>query len=84
MPTYEFTCNTCGNKTERILKIAGRKDPELEPCDNCGKMDVKLIIGAAPQLMDPYRLGRIKHGDDFKETMRYIKRGNPRNSMKDY
>ena len=39
MPTYEFICNKCEQRFERILRMSDREKPESEPCPNteCGE-----------------------------------------------
>lgn len=86
MPTYDYCCKKCGYKFDRILKIADMDLPIKEPCPECGETAVERQI-TLPQnsCIDPFRIdGRIKHNDDFRETMRYIKKGNPGNNIKDY
>ena len=38
MPTYNFRCNGCGNKTEDFLKVVSKLEPYLkdEKCKKCG------------------------------------------------
>lgn len=86
MPTYDYKCKACGHVFDRILKVADRKTPESEACPECGKNEIfQLMSGVQNECVDPYRIdGRMKHNDDFRETMRYIKKGNPGNKMKDY
>jgi putative FmdB family regulatory protein len=84
MPIYCYICANCGHSFEKLEKIDNRKDPEDSPCENCGMLSIKLSIAGQPPLIDPFRLGRLKHNDDFRESMRNIKRNNPGANMKDY
>ena len=86
MPLYDYACNNCGYEFETNLKVSDRHKPTTEPCPECGKLTIdKQINMPQNSCIDPFRLdGRIKHNDDFRETMRYIKNGNPGNKIKDY
>ena len=47
MPLYEYQCDACGNRFERIRKFS---DPPLdEPCPSCGGTIRKLISSPAIQ-----------------------------------
>ncbi len=47
MPLYEYECEACGNRFERIRKFS---DPPLdEPCSSCGGVIKKLISSPAIQ-----------------------------------
>jgi len=47
MPLYEYQCDACGNRFERIRKFS---DPPLEdPCGECGGHVTKLISSPAIQ-----------------------------------
>jgi len=85
MPTYDYECGYCGYVFEKILNMSNNKKPEKEACPKCGNFHVKQIITTI-NMKTRYGLddARKKLPDDFKETMRYIKKGNPGNKMKDY
>jgi putative FmdB family regulatory protein len=40
MPLYEFQCEACENRFERIQKFT---DPNPEPCPKCGKGPVRKL-----------------------------------------
>jgi putative FmdB family regulatory protein len=40
MPLYEFQCDACGNRFERIQKFS---DPNPETCPKCGKSPVRKL-----------------------------------------
>ena len=40
MPLYEFQCDACENRFERIQKFT---DPDPQPCPKCGKGPVKRM-----------------------------------------
>ena len=92
MPTYQYLCQLCGHEFDALRKIADRHIPETEPCPSCGEKAVEFKISAPlNSFADPVRLGRIKPNQDFRETMKHIKKGNPdlpnlglKNSMKDF
>ncbi len=47
MPLYEYQCDACGGRVERIRKFS---DPPLdEPCPSCGGQVQKLISSPAIQ-----------------------------------
>lgn len=46
MPLYEYQCEACGNRFERIQKFS---DPPVEECPKCGGAVRKLISSPAIQ-----------------------------------
>jgi putative FmdB family regulatory protein len=46
MPLYEYECDACGNRFERIQKFS---DPPLETCPSCGGTVKKLLSSPAIQ-----------------------------------
>jgi putative FmdB family regulatory protein len=46
MPLYEYQCDDCGNRFERIQKFS---DPPVEKCPKCGGVVRKLISSPAIQ-----------------------------------
>ena len=43
MPLYEYACEACGKRFERIQKFS---DPPVDVCPNCGSGPVKKLISA--------------------------------------
>ena len=43
MPLYEYECEACGSRFEKIRKFS---DPPLEVCDKCGKGPVKKLLSS--------------------------------------
>ncbi|HEY2435386.1 MAG TPA: zinc ribbon domain-containing protein [Vicinamibacterales bacterium] len=43
MPLYEYECEACGQRFEKIRKFS---DPPLEVCDKCGKGPVKKLFSS--------------------------------------
>lgn len=43
MPLYEYECEACGNRFERIQKFS---DPPVDVCPNCGKGPVKKLLSS--------------------------------------
>ena len=41
MPTYDYTCLTCGHSFEKNVPIAEYKDPQ--PCPECSGEAVKQV-----------------------------------------
>ena len=46
MPLYEYQCEACGNRFEKIVKFS---DPPLEACPACGGTVQKLLSSPAFQ-----------------------------------
>ena len=72
MPLYEFQCEACGNRFERIQKFS---DPPPETCPTCGGAVRKLVSSPAFQfkgsgwyVTDYARAGKAEGsgGDDKK------------------
>jgi len=40
MPLYEYECDACGRRFEKIQRFS---DPPLEQCDQCGKGPVRKL-----------------------------------------
>ncbi|KJV30757.1 FmdB family zinc ribbon protein [Luteibacter yeojuensis] len=60
MPIYEFQCQACGHRFDRLQKMS---DPDPEVCPNCGEPRVGRLL-SAPQ----FRLaGGGWYETDFKK-----------------
>lgn len=46
MPLYEYQCNECGRRTEKIQKFS---DPELTVCPHCGGQIERTLTAPAVQ-----------------------------------
>ena len=46
MPLYEYQCDACGNRFEKIVQFS---DPPLETCPSCGGKVQKLLSSPAIQ-----------------------------------
>ena len=46
MPLYEYACEKCGRRTERIEKLSG---PHLKKCPHCGGRVERMISRSAIQ-----------------------------------
>lgn len=46
MPLYEYQCDACGNRFEKIVKFS---DPPLDACPKCGGSVQKLMSSPAIQ-----------------------------------
>ncbi|TFH32318.1 MAG: zinc ribbon domain-containing protein [Myxococcales bacterium] len=42
MPTYEYSCDNCGNEFEREQRIT---EAPIKKCPKCGKMKARRMIG---------------------------------------
>ena len=43
MPLYEYECDACGERFERIQKFS---DPPVEVCPHCGKRTVRKLLSS--------------------------------------
>lgn len=43
MPLYEYECDACGKRFERIQKFS---DPPIEVCANCGKGPIRKLVSS--------------------------------------
>jgi len=43
MPLYEYECEACGTRFEKIRKFS---DPPLDVCEKCGKGPVKKLLSS--------------------------------------
>ncbi len=60
MPIYEYQCDDCGQKLEKLQKIS---DAALTDCPDCGTASLKKLVSAAA-----FRLkGAGWYETDFKE-----------------
>jgi len=57
MPTYEYTCESCGQKTEKFQAITAKP---LRKCPECGRQTLKRLIGSGA--------GIIFKGSGFYQT----------------
>jgi len=57
MPTYEYTCESCGGSFEKFQSITAKS---LRTCPKCGKRKLKRLIGAGA--------GVIFKGTGFYQT----------------
>ena len=44
MPIYEYQCEQCGHKLEKLQKIS---DEPLKTCPQCGNQSLKKLVSAA-------------------------------------
>jgi putative FmdB family regulatory protein len=43
MPIYEYQCDACGHRFERIQKFS---DPPVDICPTCGKRDIRKLLSS--------------------------------------
>jgi hypothetical protein len=75
MPTYLFKDKNTGTEHTIFMAIKEldeykEKNPHLEQ-----------LVNGAPMIGDPFRLGRKKPKDNFRERLRQIKKDHPGNSI---
>lgn len=59
MPTYTYTCPSCGNRTEQTRPIANRNDPLS--CTNCGESLRRRVEATRGLLPSPDRYPQEPH-----------------------
>ena len=47
MPIYDYGCEKCGHKFEKLVKI----DAPIPPCPECGDQEVKKLVSASGFLL---------------------------------
>lgn len=77
MPVYEYRCDGCGEKFERVLSVSQREAPLQEKCGGCGKKKVVRDYATPPVMGVDATKGP---GSDFKALMNKIKRGQPKST----
>ncbi len=48
MPTYEYKCDNCGHRFERLQSITAKA---LRKCPKCGRPDLKRLIGTGAAVL---------------------------------
>ncbi len=41
MPIYEYLCESCGNKFEKLVRHSDAESAASSPCPSCGKQELK-------------------------------------------
>lgn len=72
---YSYRCNKCAYVFDKTCSMADRNEPKC--CPKCGKYDSKLVVTSGVGFADPFRLGRVKASDSFRDTLRDIKSEHP-------
>lgn len=74
MALYSYKCSACEKDFEKILSMDNRKQPESEPCPECGEQGtVYQTITGMPPLVDPAHIGRLKPPSEFRDKLKEIK-----------
>jgi len=81
MPNYDYICDACEYHFDKILSISEMKQPESEPCPNCGEVKVQKVILQGPAIGDAVRLGVRRPDGGFKEVIQKIDNNNRNNSL---
>lgn len=79
MPLYDFQCKSCGYTFEKMLSISNMKQPETEPCPECGEINVKKVIVSATPLVSGVNQ---KISEGFADVLNRVKEGHPGNNIK--
>ena len=75
MPLYEYKCKACDCVWEESHKMDDRLIPTTEPCEECGCMEVILMVGS--KVGDPYILGVTGPTSSFKDLMGEMQKAHP-------
>ncbi len=72
MPIYEYQCESCGTRLEKLQKIS---DPVLKDCPECKNASLKKMISATSFRLKgtgwyetDFKTGNKKHGAEVKST----------------
>jgi putative FmdB family regulatory protein len=73
MPLYEYECDACGKRFEKIQKFS---DPPIDVCPNCGKGPVRKLLsspaiqfkGSGWYITDYAKKSSTAAGKESKET----------------
>jgi len=73
MPLYEYECEACGKRFEKIQKFS---DPPIDVCPNCGKGPVRKLLsspaiqfkGSGWYITDYAKKSSAPSGKDTKEA----------------
>lgn len=83
MPIYEYECDCCDMRFERLLPMSKREDPTKEKCPNgCENSNITLAWSTSSVIADSFRLGRVKAGDEFRDKLRRVKKAHPGSTMR--
>jgi len=78
MMQYDYQCKACDHVFERVLKMANRKDPEGDPCPQCGELKVQQTILGCPTVNYSMKTPGVKTTDSFNDRMKDIKKALPK------
>ena len=81
MPTYTYSCKSCGHAFEEFHRMDNRKTPESNPCPNCGALEISQTINKIT-IGDSVNLGVRKLPTAFKERLSEIKSNSPGSVIK--
>lgn len=78
MPNYDYRCTNeeCSVHDSGFVlqtKVDERDEPCAVPCPACGGQ-IERYLSAPPGFGDPYRLGRVKTPDAFKDVLKNMKK----------
>lgn len=80
MPLYDRKCRSCDELFEVMCKISEKDN--VQECPSCGSIDGTWMVGTAPRLIEPERLGRLKRGDT-REVLSKIHGRNATSTLRD-
>jgi putative FmdB family regulatory protein len=78
MPTYTYKCSKCEHGFEKLLSIAARIQPTIDPCPNCGQISVdKLIDGVGLVQWET----NLRPDDTFTDILKQVQKKNKGSTM---
>lgn len=76
MPLYEYRCNSCGEEFDLVRSYDKRKEPEADPCPECGEVAVTYKV-SAPKI-GYFHKGSMRTTDSFNDRLKEIKKTIPK------
>lgn len=84
MPTYDYSCRSCGYEFDKVSLISKRDEPTKKVCPSCSKPDtVYLKISNSTKFNAEHIKGK-KLNNEYREWLRNVKKANPNGNIKDY
>ncbi len=80
IPSYDYMCESCGNKFERTLKISDRNMPTEVPCEKCNETKVIKTLERAPDWTDGVRMKTAVTGG-FRDVLERVHMTNPKSNI---
>jgi len=80
MPTYEYRCSDCEHHFEKYLSMKDNKQPEGEPCPECGAENtVYQSFTTTPKLVSGVTSPLKTAGSGWQDVLKGIKKASGKN-----